>query len=156
MISSKKIPQLSLPNKILNLLLQIIAFICVMPVISMEVAIFVLIVLIRTLHLLWPLQGWVILDLHQHLIKWNIQGCVMLTSSWRRTCLPVVSILLLSRLGILWTRALFRMIWELRFHSLWSLPLLGNDRIFCIHEILGWIDEFNHGPWFLIIELVDK
>ena len=82
MISSQKIPQLSLPNKILNLLLQIIAFICVMPVISMEVAIFVLIALIEiSLHFFWPLQEWVILNLYKHLIKWNIQGHVMLTPS---------------------------------------------------------------------------
>ena len=82
MISSKKIPQLSLPDKILNLLLQVIAFIHVMLVISIEAVIFVLFALIRiSLHLLWPLQGWVILDLHQYLIKWNFQGCVMLTSS---------------------------------------------------------------------------
>ena len=138
MISSKKISQLSLPDEILNLLLQVITFIHAMPMISMEVTILVLITLARiSFHLLWPLQGWIILDLHKHLIKWNIQGRVMQILSRRRTCLPVVSILLLSRLGILWTRALFRMIWELRFHSLCSLPFLGNDRIFCIHEILG-------------------
>ena len=73
MISSKKTPQLSLPDKIPNLLLQIIAFIRVMPVISLEAGIFVLIALIRiSFHLLWPLQGWIILDLHKHLIKWNV------------------------------------------------------------------------------------
>ena len=53
-----------------------------MPVISMKAAILVLIVLIRiSLHLLKPLQGWVILDLHKHLIKWNVQGYVVLTPS---------------------------------------------------------------------------
>ena len=62
-----------LADKIPNLLLQIIAFIRVMPVISLEAGIFVLIALIRiSFHLLWPLQGWIILDLHKHLIKWNI------------------------------------------------------------------------------------
>ena len=78
MIASKKISQLSLPNKVLNLLLQVIAFVLVMPVISMEAAIFVLIMLVRiSLHLLWSLQGWILLDLHKHLIKWNIQGHVI-------------------------------------------------------------------------------
>ena len=82
MISSKKIPQLSLPDKILNLLLQVIAFIHVMHVISMEAVIFVLIALIGvSLHLLWPFQGWVILDWHKYLIKWSIQGCVVLAPS---------------------------------------------------------------------------
>ena len=57
MISSEKIPQLFLLDEILNLLLQVIASIHVMPVISMEEAILVLIALIRiSLHFLWPLQ----------------------------------------------------------------------------------------------------
>ena len=82
MISSKKIPQLSLLDEILNLLLQVIVFVCVMPVISMEGAVLVFIALVRiSFHLLWPLQGWVVLDLYKHLIKRNIQGCVMQTSS---------------------------------------------------------------------------
>ena len=82
MISSRKIPQLSLPDEILYLLLQIITLVCVMPVISMEVAILILIALIRiSLHLLWPLQRWVILDLHKYLIKCNTQGRVMLAPS---------------------------------------------------------------------------
>ena len=73
MTSSKKIPQLFLPDEILNLLLQVIAFVRVMPVISMEAAILILIALVGiSLHLLWPLQGWVILDLHKDLIKWNV------------------------------------------------------------------------------------
>ena len=76
--SSKKIPQISLPDVILNLLLQVIAFVRVVYVISMEAAILVLIALVRiSFHLLWPLQGWIVLDLHKHLIKRNIQGCVM-------------------------------------------------------------------------------
>ena len=63
MISSKKISQLSLLDEILYMLLQVIALVCVMPVVPVEAAILVLIVLIRiSLHLLWPLQGWVILD----------------------------------------------------------------------------------------------
>ena len=157
MISFKKIPQLSLLDKILNLLLQVISFVCVMPVVFIEAAILILIAFIRiSLHLLWPLQGWVIIDLHKHLIKWNVQGCVMQTSSWRWTYLPVVSILLFSYSGLLWTKALFKMAWELCFHLLCSLPLLGNDRIFYIHEALGWVNEFNHSLWFLIIELVDE
>ena len=82
MISSKKISQLSLPNEIFNLLLQVIALIHVMPVISMEAAILILIALVViSFHFFWPLQGWIILDLHKHLIKWNIQGHVMQISS---------------------------------------------------------------------------
>jgi len=73
MISSKKISQLSLLDEIFNLLLQVIALIRVMPVISMEATILVLITFVGiSLHLLWPLQGWVILDLHKDLIKWNV------------------------------------------------------------------------------------
>ena len=47
MISSQKIPQLSLPNKILSLLLEAIALVRVMPVISVEAAILILIVFVR-------------------------------------------------------------------------------------------------------------
>ena len=62
--------QLSLSDKVLYLLLQVITLIRVMPVISMKAAIFILIALFRiSFHLLWPLQGWVILDLHKHLNK---------------------------------------------------------------------------------------
>ena len=53
-----------------------------MTVTSMEAVILILIELIEiSLHLLRPLQGWVILDLHKHLIKWNVQGRVVLTPS---------------------------------------------------------------------------
>ena len=56
MISSKKISQLSLLDEIFNLLLQVIALIRVMPTISMEAAILILIALVGiSLHLLWPL-----------------------------------------------------------------------------------------------------
>ena len=82
MILSNKISQLSLLDKILYLLLLVIVLIRVMPVISVKATIFILIALVRiSLHLLWPLQRRVILDLHKHLIKWNIQGQVVLTSS---------------------------------------------------------------------------
>ena len=136
---------ISLSNKILYLLFQIIALVRVMPMISMEAAIFVFIVLIGIfLHLLWPLQGGVILDLHNYLIKWSIQGCVVLTSSWRRTRLPVVSILLFSCPDLLWTMTLFKMVWEICFHLLSFLLFLGNDCIFYIHKALCWMDEFSH------------
>ena len=73
MILSKEISQFSLPNEILYLLLQTKTLVCVMAVIFMEAAILVFIVLIRIfLYLLWPLKGWVILDLYKHLIKWNV------------------------------------------------------------------------------------
>ena len=63
-------PQLSLPNKILNLLLQVITLVRVMVMISMEATIFILITLVRiAFHLLWPLQGRIILDLHEHLVE---------------------------------------------------------------------------------------
>ena len=73
MISSKKVPQLSMSYEILNLLLQIIALVGVMPAVPVEAAILVLIALLKiTLHFLWLLQGWVILDLHENLIKWRV------------------------------------------------------------------------------------
>ena len=72
-ISSKKVPQLSMSYEILNLLLQIIALVGVMPAVPVEAAILVLIALLKiTLHFLWLLQGWVILDLHENLIKWRV------------------------------------------------------------------------------------
>ena len=101
-IPSNKMPQFSLFAKILYLLLQVIVLVCVMLMIPMEVAIFVFIVPVGiSLHLLLPLQGEVIFDLHKYLIKWSIQGCVVLAPSWRRTRFPVVSILLFSCSGLL-------------------------------------------------------
>ena len=65
--------QLSLFDKILNLLFQVIIFVCVMPMVPMEATIFILIALIRiSFHLLWPLQERIVLDLHEHLIEWGI------------------------------------------------------------------------------------
>ena len=62
--------QLSLSNKILNLLFQVITLIRVMAMIFMEATVLSLIALVRiAFHLLWPLQGRIILDLHEHLIE---------------------------------------------------------------------------------------
>ena len=73
MIPSNEVPQLSLSNEILNLLFQVITLVRVMPMISMEAIVFILIVLVRiSFHLLWPLQGRIILNLHEHLIEWGI------------------------------------------------------------------------------------
>ena len=73
MIPSNEMPQLSLSNEILNLLFQVITLVRVMPMISMEAIVFILIALVRiSFHLLWPLQGWIIYDLHKHLIEWGI------------------------------------------------------------------------------------
>ena len=66
-------PQLSLFDEILNLLFQVITFVRVMPMVPMEATIFILIALIGiSFHLLWPLQGRIVLDLHEHLIEWGI------------------------------------------------------------------------------------
>ena len=66
-------PQLSLSNKILNLLLQVITLIHVMAMIFMEATVPILIALVRiAFHLLWPLQGRIIPDLYEHLIEWGI------------------------------------------------------------------------------------
>ena len=65
--------QLSLFDKILDLLFQVITFVRVMPMVPMEATIFILIALIRiSFHLLWPLQEMIVLDLHEHLIEWGI------------------------------------------------------------------------------------
>ena len=66
-------PQLSLSNEILDLLFQVITFARAMPMIPMEMTIFILIALISiSFHLLWPLQGRIVFDLHEHLIEWGI------------------------------------------------------------------------------------
>ena len=55
-VSSQEIPRFPLSNEIFNLLLEVKTFISVMPVISMEATILILIVLIGvSLHFLWPL-----------------------------------------------------------------------------------------------------
>ena len=83
-ISSKKISQFSLPNKILYFLFQIKTLIHVMSMISVEAAILVPIAHVGIpFHFLWPLQGWVILDLHKHLLKWHVQWRILLTPCWR-------------------------------------------------------------------------
>ena len=65
--------QLSLSDEILNLLFQVVTFVYVMPMVSMEATIFILIALIKiSFHLLWPLQGRIVIDLHEHLIEWSI------------------------------------------------------------------------------------
>ena len=70
MISSNEMSQLSLSDKILYLLLQVITLIHVMAMIFMEATVPILIALVRiAFHLLWPLQGRIILDLHEHLIE---------------------------------------------------------------------------------------
>ena len=74
----------------------------------------------------------------------------------QRTSLLFVSILLLSRLCLLWTRTLLRMAQDINLHSLSSLPLLSYNYILCIHEIFGWIDEFSHGLRLLLIKLMDE
>ena len=72
MIPSNEVPQLSLSNEILDLLLQVITLVRVMPMISLEATILILIALVRiSFHLFWPLQGRIILDLHEHLIEWG-------------------------------------------------------------------------------------
>ena len=119
-------------------------------------AILIPIVLIGiSFHFFQPLQKWIILDLHKHLFKWHVQGCILLTPCWR-TCLLVVSIFLLSHPGLLWTRTLLRMAREIYFHSLGSLPLLSYDFVLCIHEVLGRMDEFSHGLRLLLIKLMDE
>ena len=66
-------PQISLSYEILNLLFQVVTFVRVMPMVLMEATVFILITLIKiSFHLLWPLQGRIILDLHEHLIDWGI------------------------------------------------------------------------------------
>ena len=73
MILSNEMPQLSLSNEILNLLFQVITLVRVMPMIPMEAIVFILIALVRiSFHFLWPIQGRIVLDLHEHLMEWGI------------------------------------------------------------------------------------
>ena len=106
-------------------------------------------------HFLWPLQIRIVLDLHKHLFKQHVQGRVLLTPCWK-ACLLVVSIFLLSRPCLLWMRTLLKMAWEIYFHTLNSLPLLSYNCIFCIHEVLCWMDKFSHGLRLLLIKLMDE
>ena len=70
MISSKEISQLSLPDEIFNLLLQIETHVRVIPMVSVEAAILVPIALAGiSLHFLRSLQGRIVLDLHENLFK---------------------------------------------------------------------------------------
>ena len=79
MLSSKEIFQLSLSYKIFNLLFQIVTFICVVPMVSMEAAILVPIALVGiSPHFLQSLQGRIILDLHENLLKGHVQWRVLL------------------------------------------------------------------------------
>ena len=137
MISSKKISQFSLLDEIFYLLLQIKTIVHSLTIVSVEMTILVLITLVGiSLHFFRTLQGRIILELHKHLFKRHVQGNVLLTPC-RRACLLVVSIFLFSRSCFLWTKTLLRMVWEICFHSLNSLPFLSYNCVFCIHEVLG-------------------
>ena len=126
------------------------------PMISMKATILVSITLVGiSLHFLWPLQRWIILDLHKNLLKWNIQWGILLVPCWRARLL-IISVFPFFRLSLFWTRALLKMSIGVCFYSLRSLSLLSYDRVFCIHKILGWMDEFNHGLRLLLIKLVDE
>ena len=88
MISSKEIPQFPLPDEIFNLLLQIKTFIRVIPLVFMEAAILIPIALVRiSFHFLRPLQGRIILDLHENLLKGHVQWRVLLIPAERPTFL---------------------------------------------------------------------
>ena len=156
MSSSKEIFQLSLSYKIFNLLIQIVTFICVVPIVSMEATILVPIALVGiSLHFLRPFQGRIILDLYKDLLKRHVQWRVLLTPCWR-TILLTISVYFIFCLSLFWTRGLLGVAHRVCFHSLNFLPLLGYDRVFYIHKVLGWMDEFSHGLRLLLIKLVDE
>ena len=155
-ILSKEIPQFPLLDEILNLLLQIKTLICIMPMVSMEATILVSIALVGvSLHFLRPLQERIVLDLHENLLERRIQWCVLLISCWR-ACLFVNSVFLIFHPSLLWMRSLLRVASEVCLRSLNSLSFLGYDRVFCIHKVLGWMDEFSHRLRLFLIKLVDK
>ena len=155
MISSKEISQFSLPDKIFNLLFQIISFVHVMPLVPVEVAILIPIALIGiSLHFLQPLQRRIVLDLHKNPFKRHVQGHILLIS-YRRARL-VVSVFFFSCPSLLWTRTLFRMMRAISFHSFNSFPLLGYNCVFCIHKILSQMEEFSHGLRLILVKFVDE
>ena len=126
-----------------------------MPMVPVEAAILVPIALVGiSLHFLQLLQRRIVLDLHKNMFKWHVQGRVLLIP-YRQACL-VVSIFLFSRPSLLWTRTLFRMTRTISFHSLSFFPFFGYNRVFCIHKILGQMDEFDHGLRLFLIKLVDE
>ena len=127
-----------------------------MTMVSVEAAILVPIAFVGiSLHFFWPLQERIILNLHKHLFKRHVQGHILPTPC-RRACLLVVSIFLLSRPCLLWTRILLRMAREICFHSLRYLPLLSYNCVFYIHEVLGQMDEYSYGLRLLFIKLMDE
>ena len=106
MILSKEISQFFLPDEIFYLLLQTKTIVYVMPMVFVEVVILVPIALVGiSLHFFRLLQGRIILDLHENLFKQHVQGRVLLTSC-QRARLLVISIFLLSRSCLLWSRTL--------------------------------------------------
>ena len=130
MILSKEVSQLPLPEEIFYMLLQIKTLVCIMPMVSVETTILVPIALIgSSLHFFQPLQRRIILDLHKNLFKWHVRECILLTP-YRRACLLVISVFLLSRPSLLWTRTLLRMTREICFHSFSSLPFLSYNCVF--------------------------
>ena len=55
--------------------------------------------------------------------------------------------------SLLWTRTFLIVACRVCFYSLSSLPLLGYDRVFCIHEVLSRMDKFSHKLRFFFINL---
>ena len=74
MLSSREISQLSLSYEIFNLLFQIVTFVRVVPMVSIETTIHVPIALVGiSFHFLRLLQGMIILNLHENLLKGHVQ-----------------------------------------------------------------------------------
>ena len=67
----------------------------------------------------------------------GIQGSVVGVSSQGRPCLPVVLIHFLPCLGLLWTKALFQMMYIISFHSFNFLLLLGHNNVLSVYEALS-------------------
>ena len=103
MLSSREISQLSLSYKIFNLLFQIVTFVRVVPMVFMEATIHVPIALVGiSFNFLRLLQGMIILNLHENLLKGHVQWHVLLIPC-RRACLLIISVLLIFHSSLLWT-----------------------------------------------------
>ena len=127
-----------------------------MPMISMKATILVPIALVGiSLHFLRPLQGWIILDFHKNLLKWHIQWGILLIPRLRARLL-IISVFPFFRPSLLWTGALLGMTIGVCFYSLRSLPFLSYNYVFCIHKILGRMDELGHRLRLFFIEFMYK
>ena len=128
-----------------------------MSMVTMKTTVLFFVPLTRiSFHPLGPLQGWIVFDLHLHLIKQSIQGSIVGVSSWRRPYFLAVMIHFLPYLGFLWTRTLFWMVYIVILQLFTFFLLFGNNCVLCIYKTLGKMYQLSYRLRILVVQLMNE